>query len=174
MKIKTYTDSLSSTDIAVLNKIFNFLRGISIPVDTVEINKEMFLPGLRIEKGVLQVDFTKLLFLGDILHEAGHIAITPIESRNSLSGSLEGEEFAAANEMAVLAWTYAACLEIGISPAIVFHPDGYKGDADNLLSNFEQGRYLGVPILQWYGMTKEKESEGNSVTFPKMIRWTRD
>ena len=56
---------------------------------------------------------------------------------------------------------------------IVFHPDGYKGGSESILENFGQGRYFGVPILQWYGMTNERLSENNTLVFPKMVSWIR-
>ena len=32
-----------------------------------------------------------------------------------------------------IAWSYAAALEIGIPPEIVFHPDGYRGASESML-----------------------------------------
>ena len=55
--------------------------------------------------------------------------------------------------MMVIAWTYAACLEIGIDPRIVFHPDGYKVGSESILENFGEGRFFGVPMLQYVGLT---------------------
>ena len=55
-----------------------------------------------------------------------------------------------------IAWSYAAALEIGIPPEIVFHPDGYRGASESMLQNFAEGRYLAVPMLQWVGMTHDE------------------
>lgn len=158
---------------AVFSKIIDFIKRIGIQIEFCTIIDDTFLPGLRIEKGVLQIDKDKLSYIGDTLHEAGHIALMTTTQREKLSGALEGQNDAEANEMAVIAWTYAACLEVGIDPSIVFHPDGYKGGSESILENFGQGRYFGVPILQWYGMTNERLSENNTLVYPKMVSWIR-
>ncbi|WP_255070168.1 hypothetical protein [Lacihabitans sp. LS3-19] len=166
---------MSQSEEVIFSKIIDFIKGIGIPVVFSEITDEMFLPGLRVENGVLKIDIDKLSYIGDILHEAGHIAVMSKEERECLSGKLDNQENDAANEMAVMAWTYAVCLEIGIEPNVVFHADGYKGDSENIINNFDNGHYIGVPILHWYGMTNEKFdlNQKNAAIFPKMLRWVR-
>jgi antirestriction protein ArdC len=161
-------------DEAIFSKIIDFIKAIGIQIEFCTINNDTFLPGLRIENGVLQIDKNKLSYIGDTLHEAGHIALMSATQRKVLSGELEGQTDAEANEMAVIAWTYAACLEIGIDPAIVFHADGYKGGSENILQNFSNGQYFGVPILEWYRLTERvNKSEQNTISFPKMVSWIR-
>lgn len=164
---------MSQSEEGIFSKIIDFINRVGIEVDFCEIGEDMFLPGLRVDKGVLQIDIGKLSYIVDTLHEAGHIAIMSHEERKSLSGKLDNQENDVANEMAVIAWTYAACLDIGIEPSVVFHNDGYKGDAENIISNFKEGRYFGVPMLQWYGMTNERIFDENTVVFPKMTNWMR-
>ena len=53
-----------------------------------------------------------------------------------------------------------------IDPSIVFHEAGYKGGADALIENFAAGHYIGVPLLQWMGMTTAK-------VYPEMSLWLR-
>jgi hypothetical protein len=77
--------------------------------------------------------------------------------------------------MAAIAWSYAAALHLGIDPAVVFHDAGYRGGASAILENFTAGRYVGVPLLQWWGMA---EGDGDarrrgSQPFPRMQRWLR-
>jgi hypothetical protein len=88
---------------------------------------------------------------------------------------LEGQTHAEATEMAVIGWTYPACLEIGIDPVVVFHPGGYKGGSESILENFSNGHYFGVPILEWYGMTDTvtNTQQNNTQSYPKMISWLR-
>lgn len=166
---------MSSSEEIIFLKIIDFIQKIGIPFEICEISQEMFLPGLRIENGVLQIEKEKLSYIGDTLHEAGHIALMTPEERANNAGSLENEVHKAATEMAVIAWTYAACLEIGIEPSVVFHPYGYKGESENIMSNFNNGHYIGVPILQWYGMTNERIDIANNKTiaYPKMLSWIR-
>ena len=45
------------------------------------------------------------------------------------------------------AWSYAACLHIGLDPHIVFHSEGYKDESKNIIQNFTEGIYLRVPAL---------------------------
>ena len=55
--------------------------------------------------------------------------------------------------MAVLLWSYAAAKKIGLAPEVVFHEDGYKGEAIWLREQFESKNYIGLPLLQWLGLT---------------------
>jgi hypothetical protein len=159
----------------VFQKITDFIQKIGIPVGYGQIFEQSFLPGLLIENGTLLIDKNQLKYIGDTLHEAGHIALMTPEERMALSGSLEGQNHAEATEMAVIAWTYAACLEIGIEPVVVFHPDGYKGGSESILENFSNGHYFGVPILEWYGMTDRvtNTQQNNTMSYPKMLTWVR-
>lgn len=160
---------------SALHKMLKFIEKIGIAVDFAEVDDHTFLPGLHIEKGKLVVDENKLKYVGDILHEAGHIALMTPEDRAAQSGSLEGHKDPEATEMMVIAWTYAASLEIGINPEIVFHSEGYRGAGQHILQNFNEGRYFGVPMLQWLGMTNVAATPGitEPILFPKMKTWMR-
>jgi len=78
-----------------------------------------------------------------------------------------------AEEMAALAWSYAAALHIGIAPEIVFHEHGYRGQAGELLQGYREGKLLGQPILSWIGLTTP-ELPGSPSIYPKMLRWVRE
>jgi hypothetical protein len=74
--------------------------------------------------------------------------------------------------MAAIAWSYAAAVHLGLSPAAVFHPDGYRGEAASIADNFVQGRYFGVPLLVWRGLTDSATATaGGSCAYPCMRRW---
>ncbi|MBP6386031.1 MAG: hypothetical protein KA313_03590 [Pseudarcicella sp.] len=152
--------------INTLQKITDFLDEISMPYNFTNIQEQTFLEGLKIEKGALLIDLEKLKNIGDILHEAGHIAVLSPSERATMQGSLENQQYAEASEMMAIAWSYAACLHIGIDSRVVFHPEGYKGDSENIVQNFSEGRYFGVPMLQWLGLTNEH--------YPQMTRWIRE
>jgi hypothetical protein len=79
-------------------------------------------------------------------------------------------------ESAAMVWSYAAVLHIGLDPRVVFHSDGYKGNAEALLMNFELGVYIGVNVLEEAGMTVTgKNADAKQLqSFPKMIKWLRD
>ena len=47
-----------------------------------------FLPGVRVDRGRLLVDEARLLYPGDLLHEAGHVAIMPAAERREREGDV--------------------------------------------------------------------------------------
>lgn len=157
-----------------ISKILNFLREIGLTYHLEVIEGNTFLPGLKLRNGSLIVDLDRLLYPGDILHEAGHLACMPPDIRATMSDNLENNNIHQGGEMMAIVWSYAAALHIEIAPEIVFHPHGYKGGADSILENFKQGKYFGVPLLQWCGMSYEnKRAEELQVPpFPAMISWT--
>ncbi|HEY7406254.1 MAG TPA: hypothetical protein VIB39_22195 [Candidatus Angelobacter sp.] len=150
-----------------------FLSSIGLETAPAVLSQETFLPGLMISHGILLIDEARLTYPGDVLHEAGHIAVTPAAQRRELHQSAGSD---AGEEMAAIAWSYAAALYIGIDLAIVFHADGYRGSSPAIVENFSQGRYLGVPLLEWYGLTAgRKEAASLQIpSYPHMLRWLRD
>jgi hypothetical protein len=79
-------------------------------------------------------------------------------------------------EIGAQAWSYAAALHLEIDPAVVFHPQGYRGASEGLLGNFREGRYVGVPLLQWMGLTLDDRNarEQGLPPYPAMLKWLRD
>ncbi len=138
------------------------------------IEQSTFLPGLLLENGKIIADPEKLLYPGDILHEAGHLAAYPPDIRATIGDPLP-EYMAGGFELMALAWSYAACLHIGLDPSIVFHDGGYKGDGDSLLRNFRDGHYIGLPMLQYLGLAfdAKKSAELNILPYPNMVHWLK-
>jgi hypothetical protein len=160
-------------NVILFEKAICFLGAIGIETIYGTINEESaFLPGFLIEKGKIIMDKHKIKFHGDILHEAAHIAIVPSVDRSGLDGKNIGKrKDAAAEEMMAIAWTYAACIHLKIDPHFVFHENGYRGGGAAIVENFDRGNYIGVPVLQWLGMTTT--SPGKDI-YPAMIKWLRD
>ncbi|SOE20031.1 hypothetical protein SAMN06298216_0532 [Spirosomataceae bacterium TFI 002] len=160
-----------------LDLILIFLKQIGIPFRLEKIKSEQFLPGILISNGSLIIDVDQLLFPGDIMHEAGHIALAPPEIRNSLNNQIDKQlDFdMATHELMAVLWSYAAAVEAKIPPIVVFHPEAYKGESEFLIQSFEQGNYNGLPMLQWLGMTydEQKAIANNTKPFPHMISWLR-
>jgi hypothetical protein len=151
-------------------RLADFVRHTGISVEEADLPHPTFLPGLGIRSGALLIDHMRLRYPGDILHEAGHIAVSDPQTRHSPQfSSTDGEE------IATLAWSYAATCALKVPPEVVFHPDGYKGSARALAENFAAGRYIGVPLLQLWGMTVEPRfgAELRVAPFPHMLRWLR-
>lgn len=158
-----------SADAALRDRLVEFVRSIGIEVRVTEV-ADGFLPGLDIGHGAVLLDEGRLLYPGDILHEAGHLAVTEPGARTA--SKLEPTD---GEEMAAIAWSFAALRHLDLDPAIVFHDQGYKGGASAIRENFAAGRYFGVPLLSWYGMTVEPHlatSDGPE-PYPHMLRWLR-
>jgi len=155
----------------VAARIAAFLDGIGIPVIVESIGAETLLPAMTVRDGALVVDPARLEWPGDMLHEAGHIAVTDPALRPTLCevSSDPGEE------MAAMAWSYAAVVEIGLEAVIVFHAEGYRGGGAYLAEGFTAGSTIGVPMLDWFGMTAEpcRAGERGMAPFPHMQRWLR-
>jgi hypothetical protein len=152
----------------LVEQLAAFTRGVGIEVRAAVLG-ETFLPGVEIRDGALVIDERHLTYPGDILHEAGHIAVSDPATRKTAPVSADPGE-----EMAASAWSYAAACKLGIDPAIVFH-HGFKGGGPNMVENFNAGRYIGVPMLQWYGMSVEPRQAAavGLEPFPHMLRWMR-
>jgi GNAT superfamily N-acetyltransferase len=153
----------------VLERIFAFVRAIGLSIHLVPVPSNSFLPGIQMVSGGLRVDLDTLLYPGDLLHEAGHLAVmTPAHRLTEFPSSTDPAE-----EMAAIAWSYAAALHIGVPAEIVFHPDGYRGQAKALQQRFENGDGIGLPVLWWVGLTTQPLA-GQPSIYPKMLRWLRE
>lgn len=161
----------------LIDRMRRFLHRIGIETCFDSIDEPTFLPGIRIENGTLRIDPEKLLHPGDILHEAGHIAVTPETERAKLNGNIgEGETNALGNEIAAILWSFAALKAAGVPEDVVFHPNGYKGQSDWFIEQFrDRGSYIGLPLLEWMGFTlgPEQARAKGAEPFPAMLRWLR-
>lgn len=146
----------------IATRIVAFVTEIGIPVVATALDDDTPLPAMSVRRGTLLVDWARLTEPGDLLHEAGHIAVTDPAVRGTLDAiaSDPGEEIAA------ICWSYAAARAIGLDPSVVFHQAGYRGDGAWLAETFAGGTYIGLPLLAWYGITT---TEG----YPTMTRWLR-
>lgn len=153
------------------------MNEIGIPVLAASLKDQTFLPGILVKAGTLLVDEEKLKFPGDLLHEAGHLAVAPANLRDKLSDEvvLPDVNLSVLEAQAIL-WSFAACLYLEINPRIVFHKGGYKGRSEGLLLNFGLGVYPGVPGLEENGMAyaESKAHELGAEPFPVMQKWLRD
>jgi hypothetical protein len=96
--------------VLAFDKALAFIQEIGIPVLFQSIESPSFLPGLRIQNGSIIIDKAQLKFPGDILHEAGHIAVVPAADRPTLSEAAIAErKDRAAEEMMAIAWSFC-CL----------------------------------------------------------------
>ena len=159
------------------NRIADFLIRIGIEVTPTELHGETFLPGIQVAQGRLLVDEAKLTYPGDLLHEAGHLAVAPSALRQDLNGEVAVSGLNMdAMEVQAMAWSYAATLHLGIDPSVVFHEGGYRGKSAGLVFMFNVGVYPGASGLQEAGMTVAGEAARrlNVPAYPHMLKWLRD
>ncbi|MEA3062829.1 MAG: hypothetical protein QOJ94_2610 [Sphingomonadales bacterium] len=152
---------MAAGDDRAVERIAGFLARIAIPL-WLEPAGDGLLPGLTVRDGGIVADPERLLYPGDLLHEAGHIAVTEPARRPTLSQVSDDP----GEEMAAIAWSWAAAAELGLDPEVVFHADGYRGGSATIIEAFASRRGFGVPLLACWGMTEES-------LFPRMIRWLR-
>ena len=150
-------------------KIIQFLEEIGIPVIETELPDNCFLPGLALERNTILMDPQRMKYPGDLLHEAGHLAVTE-EAHRSLIGTSEMDPAwpSDGDELAAILWSYAALTHLGLEPEVVFHPDGYKNESEWLIEQFRNGNYIGLPLFEWMGFCSVTEKP-----FPQMLKWLR-
>ena len=160
-----------------LQKAVAFLNSIGLTTKFIQLKKECFLPGLSIEDGEILIDVEAILYPGDLLHEAGHLAVMPAAERATANAeAIALRPHREAEEMMAICWSYAACLHLGLPTSFVFHEEGYKGGGNYIAENFDKKNYFGLPMLQWAGMAydEQRATENGSAAYPAMINWLRD
>ena len=158
-------------------KIAGFLNDIGLRAIPAKLDGKTFLPGILVQNGQLLVDEEKLAFPGDLLHEAGHLAVAPAHLRACLSDEIIVPEVNLdVLETQAIAWSYAACRHLELDPRIVFHENGYKGQSESLLLNFSLGVFVGLSGLEENGMafSEGKARESGVLPFPEILKWLRD
>lgn len=156
-----------------LQKIVGFLNEIGIQLVEKELPDDCFLPGLSIEGTTIFMDPDRMKYPGDILHEAGHIAVTASDIRPFIgTDKMDTTWPSDGEEIVTLLWSYAALKHLKLDPSFVFHPNGYKNQADWLIEQFESGSYIGIPLLEWMGLCYSEEKNGVP-PFPHMLKWMR-
>jgi hypothetical protein len=154
----------------LVNKLVDFVRSVGIEVEPCIIDWKSQFPGLDVRTGKVLVDESRLIHPGNILHEAGHIAVHDPERRSHTEFSPSRGE-----ELSALAWSYAATVHLGLEAELVFYPGSYYGWDKALIENFSEGRYVGIPLLQRYGMSLEPRAaaQKNVAPYPHMLKWIR-
>ena len=160
-----------------VSKILEFLSEVGISAHPGHVPDDTFLPGIEVVNGMIIVDQAKLKYPGDLLHEAGHLAVTSAADRATLSGEVATPNSTAELvELEAILWSYAACVHLGIDPRVVFHEDGYHGRSEALLLNFSLGVFPGLSGLESEGMTLSPAAaeRHGELPFPRMQKWLKD
>lgn len=94
----------------LVEHLARFVRGSGLKCAP-QSNDVTAFPGLAIASGRVVVDERQVIHPGDVLHEAGHIAITEAGQRYEPTMSPTGGQ-----ELSALAWSYAAVVGLGGCP----------------------------------------------------------
>ena len=151
-------------------QIAAFLDGIGIELEAARVDGSV-LPGMTVFRGRVRIDPAVPGYPGDLLHEAGHVAVCDPAKR----ASLEWLEANPGEEMAAIAWSVAAAHACGIPLETLFFDEGYRGGAVALRKAFTGRAAVGVPMLASFEMTAEphRAEEWGVPAFPAMSRWLR-
>lgn len=162
---------------ASLGRIVAFLAGIGLPPRAATLQRDTFLPGIRITRGELVYDPSRLAWPTDLLHEAGHIALTPSAHRAAIDDALTaGQHYEHGGEVESIAWSYAASVRLALPAGELFHEGGYRGHSPGLARSFSLGVYVGVAGLAALGLCAigEDARRRGIEPYPHMLRWLRD
>jgi hypothetical protein len=154
-----------------LQKVLAFFNEIGIAYQIQPLAAPSFLSGVLIKNGCLCIDLEQLAHPGDLLHEAGHIAVMPAAQRHLLNDNVnESANQGPAEEMAAIAWSWAALKHLKLPSDFLFHAEGYKGGSEAYIAAFSTGGGFGHPLLSWYGMCEQAGTTGG---YPQMKLWLR-
>ncbi len=157
--------------------IFDFIVRVGIDINEAPLPADTFLPGIEIRSGGIAVDAEKLVWPGDLLHEAGHLAVLPAGLRHEANDDQpNATEVEYAGEIEAMAWAWAAAAELGLPADVLVHAGGYNGRAGDLLQMYAFGVYPGLKGLCDTGMTASPgfTRDCGPVHYPRMLRWLRD
>ena len=181
----------------MIQRVVSFLRALGLEVEeTNEVRDDSFVPGVWLSRGrvIVNVD---VAHVGDVLHEAGHLAIIPSTMRQLVRpGELPGtdleraiEEYMATHVLAddlgredptfrailqmgdceATAWAYAACREIGILPQILF---AERGNGTVPYDGFGASIWEALDARAYFGINGLQAAGYCTVRdFPRMRRW---
>ena len=150
-----------------------FVRSVGIDVERGDAGpSRRCFPGLDIRYGAVLIDESRLIQPGR--HPARGRPYRGARIRRSAwrSGSRRRAERSLRRSHGL---TRRRCIS-GSTPTLVFYPgSSFQGEAPTLIENFAEGRYIGVPLLQRYGMSVEPRpaAERGVEPFPHMLRWVR-
>ena len=171
------TDRLEAPEqVTLARRIMAFLGEIGLCVTEAPVPADSFLPGLRIVQGGLQVDLAQLRWPGDLLHEAGHLAVVPAALRASMDDALADlPPVPHGSEIEATAWAWAALVHLQLPSSVLFHEGGYHGRSQGLRTTFELGVYLGAAGLVSAGLAASPAQAASTgvAPYPHLLAWLR-
>jgi hypothetical protein len=178
---------------AHLLRVVSFLRGVGIPCVIVPGAKG-FMPGVRIHQGGLQI--APEAVLGDVLHEAGHLAVLPGRFRRLANDDVSavqklmmdtvdftnpdvGEARAAlqSGDAEATAWAWAAGEYLQLDPAQVVRNRHYGGTGRDMRMALQARAYLGIHGLASAGFCVTRpgplEKAKGLPAYPRLAMWVQ-
>lgn len=165
-------------------RAYQFVNRIGIKLRFSHETPSSFLPGVWISNEQMYCNPSQLLCIGDLLHEAGHFAVTPSELRHAWS--IEGFDFSCisqipvllkngaenplyrklidGDEQAAIAWSYAAASDIDIDLHSIHLDSDFDGEWEPTVLALQLKCHAGINNLQNTEMS-------TNLLFPKMLRW---
>jgi hypothetical protein len=179
-------DALETRD-----RVMRFLNGVGVCA-RYEEGAIGFSKGCCITQGALHVDPD--CRISTILHEAGHLAITPRCFRSLMDGNLyagQREMLRIVDEAGVhpddplyraviqcsdpeaTAWAWAAGTELSLPGAEIVRNDEYGGDGEAIRLALQMRAYIGVHGLAHAGFCAIRERNGVAA-WPHLNFWTQE
>lgn len=185
-----------------IDLILNFISSIGIEYQMESDVIGPFSENIDIKNGVIHFDYERVL-VGDLLHEAGHLALVLKEYRKIFNGNLYKslkqyvalvtqlevsdqciETLLACEDVHVTAWVWSVGIKLGLNPDDVIQTDKYGGEGDSIrellqISDRTCMPYIGVAQLQAAGYTKKynrmiEMQEPHTKFYPHLNFWTVD
>jgi hypothetical protein len=201
VEVETSVVEQSTSWVADCLKVANWARAIGLDVrqisDTNFPNTDIkpFFPDIWLDRG--KVYYNEKTHPGDLLHELGHLAVTPSWLRPYLKGNVEDWTYNTSaemqaledehkddpffgcygDEMAAIAWSYAAACAADIDDFLPFE-QGFEingeGTGEQLYESLNMsaiGQYTyhdGIYHLVYFGMLQAEKQ------FPNLCKWILD
>lgn len=174
---------------ASLRAVADALQSVGLPVVFCEPVSESFLPGVRIHHGTLEI--APDARINDVvLHEAGHLAVTPTRFRSYLHDNIEdGMERAFdacsadedpdarallhADEQAATAWSYAFGQSLGLHAETIIADSDFGGTGASQRLALQIGRHPGIQSLRGGGMCAYNYHR-EQPQWPQLLLWLQD
>lgn len=173
----------------MLDKVVAFIDSIGIPIQKGKVPKSSFLPNIAIKRG--GIVYNDEVCTADILHEAGHLAIIPLQYRDICSGDMDKSaqkiwnkaqknghmeidtpifrQLIQASECEAIAWSWAAGKYIGLADEeiITDDPRHFNGEGEEIREYLSLNSHFGINGLRAGGMLDSVKS------YPQLTRWVQ-
>lgn len=155
-------DRRSRANLIFVNKARDFFKRIGLPFKIVpsyiKDPPNSFFKGCWLDNRKLYF-CPKRVQVGELLHEAGHLALTPkadwhLIKPGNITTQIPLGYLAPIGDAAVEAWDYAAAKSADIPELAVF-TNGFNGAGWQVWESFDERRHPGFVLLRFLGMSSD-------------------